>query len=60
MIEVNPSALAEAGRSPAELITRLRELGLELWRIDEEAQEVVLLDTNDTGDWKGNLLAGRG
>ena len=60
MVEVNPSALAEAGRAPAELIARLRELGLELWRIDEEAQEVVLLDTNDTGDWKGNLLAGRG
>jgi FkbM family methyltransferase len=60
MVEVNPSALGEAGRTPAELIGRLRELGLELWRIDEEAQEVVLLDTNDTGDWKGNLLAGRG
>jgi FkbM family methyltransferase len=60
MVEVNPSALGEAGRTPAELIGRLRQLGLELWRIDEEAQEVVLLGTNDTGDWKGNLLAGRG
>jgi FkbM family methyltransferase len=60
MVEVNPSALGEAGRTPAELIARLRDLGLELWRIDESAQEVVLLDTSDTGDWKGNLLAGRG
>jgi FkbM family methyltransferase len=60
MVEVNPSALAEAGRTPAELIARLRELGLELWRIDEEAEDVVPLDTNDTGEWKGNLLAGRG
>ena len=60
MVEVNPSALGEAGRTPAELIRRLRELRLELWRIDEDRQEVVLLDTDDTGDWKGNLLAGRG
>jgi FkbM family methyltransferase len=60
MVEVNPSALAEAGRTPAELIARLRELGLELWRIDEEAHEVVRLDTDNTGDWKGNFLAGRG
>jgi FkbM family methyltransferase len=60
MVEVNPGALGEAGRTPAELIARLRELGLELWRIDEQAEEVVPLDTNDTGDWKGNILAGRG
>lgn len=60
MVEVNPSALAEAGRTPAELIARLRELRLELWRIDEGTQEVVRLETDDTGNWKGNLLAGRG
>jgi FkbM family methyltransferase len=60
VVEVNPSALAEAGRTPAELIARLRELGLELWRIDEEALAVVRLETDDTGDWKGNLVGRRG
>jgi FkbM family methyltransferase len=60
MVEVNPNALAEAGRTPAELIARLRELGLAVWLIDEAAQEVVTLDADDTGGWKGNLLATRG
>ena len=60
VVEVNPSALGEAGRTPAELIARLRGLELELWRIDEEDFAVVPLETDDTGDWKGNLVGRRG
>src|SRR5207248_1081647 len=58
-IEVNPDALAEAGRSPAELVRALRELGLELWRIDQAERALVPLAGDDTGGWKGNLLGRR-
>jgi FkbM family methyltransferase len=59
-VEMNPNALAEAGRTPAELIARLRALGLEVWLIDEEGQSVVPLEGDDTSDWKGNLIGRRG
>ena len=59
VVEVNPDALADAGRSPAELIARLRALGLSLERVDEDALAVVPLDGDDTGSWKGNLLGRR-
>lgn len=57
-IEVNPDALAEAGRSPAELVEALKTLGFDLWRIDQAARELVPL-AGDTADWKGNLLGRR-
>lgn len=55
-IELNPDALAEAGRSPSELVRVLRELGFQLWRIDQAARALVPLAGDDTGGWKGNLL----
>ena len=55
-VEVNPDALAEAGRSPAELVRALRDLGFELWRIDQTARALLPLTGDDTGGWKGNLL----
>ena len=58
-VEVNPAALAEAGRSPAELVRTLRKLGFELWRIDQTARALVPLTGEDTGSWKGNLLGRR-
>ena len=60
LVEVNPGALREAGRSSAELLARLRSLGLELARVDERAARVEPLAAADTGDWKGNLLCRRG
>lgn len=59
LVEVNPVALREAGRSPAELFERLRALGLELTRLDEGAGVVEPLTAADTGEWKGNLLCRR-
>jgi FkbM family methyltransferase len=59
LVEVNPGALAEAGRTPAELIASLRELGLAISKVDEDAHEVAPLEGDDTGEWKGNLLARR-
>ncbi len=56
VVEVNPEALAEAGRSPGDLIAKLRTLGLELARIDETSCTIVPLELEDTGSWKGNLL----
>ncbi|MHB8469176.1 MAG: FkbM family methyltransferase [Gaiellaceae bacterium] len=56
VVEVNPGALAEAGVAAAELVARLRELRLALWRVDEPAGTVESLGGNDTGEWKGNLL----
>lgn len=58
-IEMNPDALEEAGRSPGELVRALRELRLELWRIDQAAEALVPLTGDDTGGWKGNLLGRR-
>ena len=59
-IEVNPDALAEAGRSPAELVRALRDLGFELWRIDQTARALLPLAGDDTGGWKGNVLGRSG
>lgn len=59
LIEVNPVALGEAGRSPAELLAELRRLGLDLARVDERTGSVEPLATSDTGDWKGNVLCRR-
>lgn len=58
-VEVNPDALAEAGRSPAELVRALHALGFELWRIDQTARALLPLRGDDTGSWKGNLLGRR-
>ncbi len=62
MVEVNPSAPPKPAAPPGRPDrARLKELGLELWRVDEELYEVVRLDTDDTGDWKetSSEVAGR-
>lgn len=56
--EVNPEALACAGRSPEDVVAGLRELGLEPRWIDEETG--ALAPVGELGSRKGNLYAARG
>ena len=56
--EVNPEALACAGRSPEDVVAGLRELGLEPQWIDEDAGG--LTPVVELGERKGNLYAARG
>ncbi len=60
LVELNPVALREAGHDGAELVARLRELGLDVERVDEQAGAVVALADAISSGWKGNLLCRSG
>jgi hypothetical protein len=53
LVEVNTSALKAGGFTPAELVARLRDIGLRVWYVDERRGQ--LRSVNVSAPLKGNL-----